>query len=91
MYIYSEKTKKRYETVEECLNAEAEFEKALAEEKAHKEKLATERKDRAKEVEEAFKKANTLLNNFVKDYGSFHFTFGNETDTNILKFLDWFF
>ena len=88
MYIYSEKTKKRYDTVEECEAAEREFEVAIAEEKERKEKLATERKDRAKEVEEAFKKAHALLNDFAKDYGSFHFSYG--TENNPLSWLDLF-
>ena len=91
MYIYSEKTKKRYDTVDECVEAEKEFDKVKAEEKEKKERLASERKDRAKEVEDAFKQANALLNQFVEDYGSFHFTFGNGNDINPLRLLDWFF
>lgn len=78
MYIYSEKTKKRYGTVEECVKAEEEFDKAIAEEKEKKERLANERKERAKEVEEAFKNANDLLNKFIKDYGSFHTTYTSD-------------
>ena len=66
MYIYSEKTKKRYDTVEECVNAEAEFDKAVAEEKERKEKLSNECKERAKEVEDAFKNANDLLSKFYQ-------------------------
>ncbi len=78
MYIYSEKTKKRYDTVEECVKAEEEFDKAVAEEKEKKERLANERKERAKEVEDAFKNANDLLNKFIKDYGSFHATYTSD-------------
>lgn len=88
MYIYSEKTKKRYDTVEECEAAEREFEVAVAEEKERKEKLVAERKDRAKEVEEAFKNAHDLLRNFTKDYGAFHFTYN--TDVNPLSWFDLF-
>ena len=66
MKIYSEKTNKEYTTVEECLQAEKEFDEAVAKEKAEKErKLAEEqakhkalteaRKSRANEVEEAYK------------------------------------
>lgn len=90
MYIYSEKTKERYDTVEECVEAEAKFDKAVAAEKAKKEKLNSERKDRAKEVEDAFKKANALLEDFLEDYGSFHFTYTSEND-NPLRLFDWLF
>ena len=90
MYIYSEKTKKRYDTVEECVNAEAEFDKAIAEEKERKEKLVAERKDRAKEVEDAFKSAYDLLHKFTKDYGTFHFTV-NSHDINPISLFDLFF
>lgn len=85
MYIYSEKTKKRYDTVEECVEAEKEYDKAVAEEQAKKDKLATERKERAKEVEDSFKKANDLLKTFIKDYGSFHMTYKSDYSP-----FDWF-
>ena len=92
MKIYSEKTNKEYATVEECLAAEEEFdkvvaekqaaaEKALAEAKAKKKALAAERKDRAIEVENAYKAIldaqkvyHEKLDAFVRDYGSFHMT-----------------
>ena len=88
MYIYSEKTKRRYETVEECIKAEEEYDKALAEEKEKKERLASERRERAKEVENAFKEANDLLKAFIKDYGSFHTTY-NSTFSPIRWFDLW--
>ena len=64
MKILSEKTGKEYASVEECLAAEEEFDKALAEKKAAEEKalaerkaqqeaLAQERKSAADEVEKA--------------------------------------
>ena len=74
VYIYSEKTKKKYDSVEDCLQAEKEYEEKLLKEKEEKEKLTAERKTRAKEVEDAFKTAYGLLDDFVKDYGNFHFT-----------------
>lgn len=92
MKIMSEKTGKEYATVEECVAAEKAFdeaiaekkakeEKALAEVKAKKEKLTAERKERAVEVENAYKAIleaqkvyREKLNAFVKDYGSFHMT-----------------
>ena len=46
--------------------------------------LKETRAARAKEVEDAFNKANELLNKFVEDYGSFHYTY-NHCDP-----FDWF-
>ena len=81
MKILSEKTNKEYASVEECLAAEEEFDKQVALEKAKKEELANTRKDRAKEVEDAYlaiieaqKHFRKLLDAFTKDYGSFHMT-----------------
>lgn len=101
MKIISEKTGKTYKTVEECLSEEKKFDEAIQAEKVKKEKLAENRKSRAKEVEDAYKarlEADKLyrekLNDFVNDYGSFHMTIDNEVDSpfTILDFLDnfWF-
>ena len=81
MIIYSEKTKQKYDSVEACEIAEREWD-ALQEKKKEEARIkAEERKTRAKEVEDAFKfaaeaqkKANELLNAFLKDYGSYHTT-----------------
>ena len=82
MYIYSEKTNKKYNTVEECEKAEKAFDEQLAKEKAEKEKKASERATRAKEVEDAYKvaydarkKADELRDKFAEDYNGFNFTF----------------
>jgi len=81
MKILSEKTNKYYTTVDECLAAEKAFDEAAAKKKAEEEKLNATRKERANEVENAYKasiEANKhyreLLDAFVKDYGSFHMT-----------------
>ena len=100
MKIFSEKTNKEYASVDECLAAEEEFDKQVALEKAKKEELANVRKDRAKEVEDAYKAIleaqkhyREVLNAFVKDYGSFHMTLhtgdGNPFDL-FNRFFDWF-
>lgn len=89
MKYYSEKTRKLYDTEADLLKAEALIAKVEAE-KAAKEKAAREqRAARAKAVEEALKeanlakaKANKLLNDFVRDYGSFHASFSNVKDAN---------
>lgn len=88
MKIFSEKTKKMYDTVEQCQEAEAKWDAeqaALAEKKAE---AARVRKERADEVSAAYQKAKEsrakayederafieLRNKFVNDYGSYHMT-----------------
>lgn len=86
VWVYSQLLKKPFETLAELKLAEAEYNKAHAEEIKKNE----ERKARAKEVEDAYKQifalekekqqavdaANKkyleLRNAFVRDYGSFH-------------------
>ena len=85
--IFSEKTEKYYNTVEECLEDEKEYEKELLMIENKKKELSENRKNRAKEVEDAYKarleadKAfKDKLNKFVDDYGSFHMTINTEVD-----------
>ena len=85
MKFYSEITNQLYDEKELLEEAER---VALEEKKAKEEKLA-KRAERAKEVEEAYalaadykKKADELLNEFVKDYGSFHTTIKTPVRTN---------
>lgn len=87
MKYVSEITKKAYDSEKECLLAEQEFQKKQEKERAAKEKKTAERTKRAKEVEEAYKaavEANKVyrekLNDFVKDYGSFHMTYSSTSD-----------
>ena len=87
MKYVSELTKKTYDSEEACLKAEKEFKEAKAKAKAEKEKKDAERSSRAKEVEDAYKKAidankayRDLLNKFVKDYGSFHMTYSSTSN-----------
>ena len=84
MKIFSEKTKKIYPTVEACEAAEAEYDLKQAQIAEERKKLAETRKERAKEVEDAYQAAVAaqktfleLRNKFVKDYGSFHMTVRN--------------
>ena len=108
MKIYSEKTNREYATVEECLNAEKEYDKAMAEKKAAEEKalaeakarqeaLVANRKERATEVEDAYKAIleaqkvyREKLDAFVKDYGSFHMTI-KTGDSNPFDLFNGFF
>ena len=100
MKFYSEITRKYYDTADECTTAECEYNKAVEEAKAKKEALVAERKERAKEVENAYaavrdaeKKYNELRKDFIKDYGSFHMTFSSADDdffTEIREFFRFF-
>ena len=84
MKYYSEQLNKLFNSVEELQAAEDKVNAAKRVEEEKKAQLKAQREKRAKEVEDAFKlaaeaqkKANELLNAFVKDYGSFHTTMKN--------------
>lgn len=96
MYIYSEKTNKKYDSVEACVEAEKAYDEQLERARLEKEQLASERATRAKEVEESYQKIvdarkeyEAVLDKFVADYGSFHFTV-HSGDMNPFNLLDWF-
>ena len=81
MLYYSEFTKKAYKTAEECQQAEAKAQEAEKLEKMKKEQEANQRRERAAEVEvarkaltEAQKKYRKVLEAFIKDYGSYHYS-----------------
>ena len=81
MKFYSEQLSKLFDTQTELETAEEKANAAKRAEEEKKAKLKANRETRAKEVEDAFKtaaeaqkKANELLNAFLKDYGSYHTT-----------------
>lgn len=88
MKFYSDVTKKMYDTEIECREAENVFNKALKEKEEAERKKSEERKARAQKVEEARKKVEdaraelskanknytNILNEFCKDYGSYHYS-----------------
>ena len=81
MKFYSEQLSKLFDTQAELETAEEKANAAKRAEEEKKAKLKANRETRAKEVEDAFKtaaeaqkKANELLNPFLKDYGSYHTT-----------------
>lgn len=95
MKFYSEKLNKVFDTQEACAEAESAQEKAVAEAEAKKKALAEERANRAKAVEDAYRKAieakqeyDKILQEFLKDYGSFHATF--KTTDPFFGIFDWF-
>lgn len=78
MKFYSELTKKLYDTQEDLQKAEIEVTKS----KADRAERAKEVEKALKEANEANKKANKLLQEFVKDYGSFKTTIKDENVEN---------
>lgn len=77
MKYYSEKTKKLYETEEILRDEEAKYDLEHEKELA----LKAQRAERAKEIEKAYEKAaaakreaDELMNKFIKEYGSYHYT-----------------
>ena len=94
MKYWSEKTNKLYDTAEALERAEFELKEAENREKIKKERetarqaeLANQRKARAAEVEEARKamvaaqkKYKEVLDKFINDYHSYHFTSTSSDD-----------
>lgn len=79
MKYYSEETKKFYESVEDCEEAEAEFKKEKEEKLAAEEAKVAARKEAAHDVQikqEAFLKAKEeyceALKDFCCKYGAYH-------------------
>lgn len=77
MKYYSEKTKKLYETEDILHDEEAKYDLEHEKERA----LKAQRAERAKEIEEAYEKAanakreaDELVNKFIRDFGSYHYT-----------------
>jgi flagellar hook-basal body complex protein FliE len=97
MKYYSEKLNKIFDSEDECQKQEKAF---LDKQKAEEEKqvkLAETRKARAKEVEDAYKKANEaykefleLKNKFIKDYRTIHMSFDELSDLVNDPFKFWF-
>lgn len=102
MKFYSEKTKKYYDKADDCVAEEAKFDKELAQKeeaaalaKAEKEKAVALRKEEAKKIEEKIaerakldKEIDTLMNEFTKKYGSFHYTF-KDSDCSFSNFFEY--
>lgn len=82
MKYFSEKLNKVFESEKECVEAENKFELAKQEKEEKEKRLTQERKERAREIEEQYKKImddrkeyRRLVDDFIRDYGSFHCTF----------------
>lgn len=96
MLYYSEVTNKNYPTERECMEAEKAEIARREEVKAAKEAKNAERKARANEIEIAYKemvetqnKYRELIEKFVKDYGSYHYSASTSKGIPTL-FSTWF-
>lgn len=78
MKFYSDVTKKFYNSADECEKEENALQVELAAKAAKEDKLKKERKQRAEEVDAAYKNYMKLLNAFMKDYGSYHTSFKSD-------------
>lgn len=85
MKYYSDKLNKLFDTEKELEKAEQEADIKAYKEKQEKEAKAAERKARAAEVEEARKtmvaaqkKYQEVLEAFIRDYKSFHYSIKND-------------
>lgn len=105
MKYYSDVTKRLYDTAEELnkaetavIKAEQERKAALEKKQAEQAKLKEQRAARAQEItdaikarDEAQKKVNELVNKFVKDYGSYHYTWSSDFIDDVFKTVVKFF
>lgn len=97
MKYYSDVTKQLYDTTNELREAEAAVAKAEEERKAAlikkqeaDKKLKEQRAQRASEIEAAIKarneaqrKVDDLISQFVKDYGAFHYSWTAESNNDL--------
>lgn len=97
MKAYSEITQKFYDTFEEAEEAEKAALEVKARAEAEKKARDSKRAERAKEVEaahkelrEAEKKYSKLLNQFIRDYGSYHMTY-TDSDKPLDNIFDAFY
>lgn len=91
MKYLSEKTNKAYNSVDELKAAEKVFDAK----QAQIEKKNSERKARAKEVEDAYKATleardnyNKLLDKFIKDYGTYHYSISTTDASRVNDIFD---
>ena len=100
MKFYSEKLDKLFDDEKSLVKAEDEHDVRVAAEKAKQEQLVKTRKERAKAIEEQYKKVvearneyKKLVDDFTKDYGSFHMSVksNNLTDMDLFDLFKYAF
>ena len=98
MRYYSEITQKTYNTEKECLEAEFKVKEEKNREKIRQDRLVAQRKERAAEVDaarktmvEAQKKYKEVLEAFIKDYKSYHYSSTDVSDIpTLFDLFNWF-
>lgn len=95
MKFYSEITKDFYDSEKECTKAEKEFTDKQEKEKLAKEAKKAERKKRATEVEDAYKAMKEaektyykLRNEFINDFGYYHISYSDKTETPLTTLFE---
>ena len=98
MVIYSEKTKKEYKSVDECVAAESEYDKKQAEKRLEAIRKASEKNDREKIIREAYNKVEQatkdyykLLDEYYKDYGKVIYRTPFNTIEDLVRHIQKFF
>lgn len=98
MVIYSEKTKKEYKSVDECVAAEAEYDKKQEEKRLEAIRKASEKNDREKIIREAYNKVEQatkdyykLLDEYYKDYGKVIYRTPFNTMEDLVRHIQKFF
>ena len=98
MRYINDYTNEVFSNADDCAAAEKKYEEQKAKERAEKDKLANERKTRAAEVEAARKemvaaerKYKELIEAFVRDYKSYHYSSHSVDDIPTLfsSFFNW--
>ncbi len=89
MKIMSEKTGEFYDSVEECLEAEKEFEEEQRAKEERENRMKVERGTRAAEVRDAYDdymecrdRYVSLLSDYAKDYHSYNIDYPNKSYTS---------
>lgn len=74
MKYYSEKLNRLFDSAEDLKAEEKAVEEKRAQEAKRQERLKSERKARAKEIEDKQIELQKLMNDFLQDYGTYHFS-----------------
>lgn len=91
MKFYGENTKKLYDSAEECQKAEEALVNAQKEKTERRKIQAKLVDEKRKAYEVARKEYHQVLDDFCKEFGSYHFTYNNKDESDVATLLDEFF